>query len=312
MEEMLREIERKLEWSRIVKCTAITKGFSHEEKYKIDLENRETYFVKVCDSSNYERKQEEYMYMKQLELLHIPTPKLIHFIKLEGLNKYVQVFEWTQGVNGQESLSKLSVEEQYNAGRKAGEILKRIHSIERESASNKWEIFRWNKYERYIEALADYEVNFLDLKPVLTFVENHKDLLKNRPITFLHDDYHPANSMIHNNEFIVIDFSGYDFGDPIHDFYNVAIFTTRISKPFAVGQVHGYCGGDPSIHFWKLYSLYAAMTFPADIVWTNRTTPHLVEDMKERLNRIIEDHNHFSSYIPKWYQSQHEDIINNK
>lgn len=49
--------------------------------------------------------------------------------------------------------------------------------------------------------------------------------------------------MIHNKEFIVIDFGGYDFGDPIHDFYNVAIFTIRISKPFAVGQVHGY--------FWR-------------------------------------------------------------
>ena len=55
--------------------------------------------------------------------------------------------------------------------------------------------------------------------------------------------------MIHNKEFIVIDFGGYDFGDPIHDFYNVAIFTTRISKPFAVGQVHGYCRGEPSLYF---------------------------------------------------------------
>ena len=42
-------------------------------------------------------------------------------------------------------------------------------------------------------------------------------------MTFLHDDFHPANSMIHNKEFIVIDFGGYDFGDPIHDFYNVEI-----------------------------------------------------------------------------------------
>ncbi len=262
LEEIVREIERKLEWPCIVKCIAITKGFSHEEKYKIELENRETYFVKVCDSANYERKLEEYTYMKQIELLHIPTPKLIHFIKLEELNKCVQVFEWIDGVNGEESLRKLSVEEQYDVGRKAGEVLRRIHSIERESASNKWETFRWNKYERYIEALADYEVNFLDLKPVLTFVENHKDLLKNRPITFLHDDFHPANSMIHNKEFIVIDFGGYDFGDPIHDFYNVAIFTTRISKPFAVGQVHGYCGGEPSLHFWRLYSLYASNDIP--------------------------------------------------
>lgn len=103
----------------IVKCTAISKGFSHEEKYKIKLENRVTYFVKVCDAVNFERKQEEYTYMKQLESLHIPTPKLIHFIKLEELNKCVQVFEWAQGVNGEEGLSKLSAEEQYHAGRKA-------------------------------------------------------------------------------------------------------------------------------------------------------------------------------------------------
>ena len=43
---MLREIERILEWPRIVKCTAISKGFSHEEKHKIELENKVTYFVK--------------------------------------------------------------------------------------------------------------------------------------------------------------------------------------------------------------------------------------------------------------------------
>lgn len=104
MKEMLREIESKLEWPRIVKCTVISKGFSHEEKYKIELENRVTYFVKVCDAVHFERKQEEYMYMKQLESLHIPTPKLIHFIKLEQINKCVQVFEWIQGINGEEGL----------------------------------------------------------------------------------------------------------------------------------------------------------------------------------------------------------------
>ncbi|MEH7154098.1 aminoglycoside phosphotransferase family protein, partial [Bacillus thuringiensis] len=62
MEEILREIERKLEWPRIAKCTAISKGFSHEEKYKIELKNQETYFVKICDAVHFERKQEEYTY----------------------------------------------------------------------------------------------------------------------------------------------------------------------------------------------------------------------------------------------------------
>ncbi|EJQ30089.1 aminoglycoside phosphotransferase family protein [Bacillus cereus] len=304
MEEMLREIERILEWPRMLKATVISKGFSFDEKYKIELESGASYFIKVCDSSYFERKQEEYEYMQQLDSLHIPMPKLIHFISLTKFNKCVQVFEWIDGLDGEDILRTLSTEEQYRAGKKAGEVLKNIHLVEKEDKSNSWEMSIWSKYERYLEALKEYEVDFFHLNTVIDFVGNHKDLLKNRPIVFLHDDFHPANIMIDQNEFrAVIDFARFDIGDPIHDFHKVALFTTNISKPFAIGQVHGYCGGEPDLHFWKLYSLYAAMIFPADIVWTNRSTPYLLDDMKERLNGILEDHNHFSSYIPKWYQS---------
>jgi len=301
---MLREIERILEWPRMLKATVISKGFSFDEKYKIELESGASYFIKVCDSSYFERKQEEYEYMQQLDSLHIPMPKLIHFISLTKFNKCVQVFEWIDGLDGEDILRTLSTEEQYRAGKKAGEVLKKIHLVEKEDKSNSWEMSIWSKYERYLEALKEYEVDFFHLNTVIDFVGNHKDLLKNRPIVFLHDDFHPANIMIDQNEFrAVIDFARFDIGDPIHDFHKVALFTTNISKPFAIGQVHGYCGGEPDLHFWKLYSLYAAMIFPADIVWTNRSTPYLLDDMKERLNGILEDHNHFSSYIPKWYQS---------
>ncbi|NIL32719.1 phosphotransferase [Bacillus thuringiensis] len=304
MEEILREIERILEWPRMLKATVISKGFSFDEKYKIELESGASYFIKVCDSSYFERKQEEYEYMQQLDSLHIPMPKLIHFISLTKFNKCVQVFEWIDGLDGEDILRTLSTEEQYRAGKKAGEVLKKIHLVEKEDKSNSWEMSIWSKYERYLEALKEYEVDFFHLNTVIDFVGNHKDLLKNRPIVFLHDDFHPANIMIDQNEFrAVIDFARFDIGDPIHDFHKVALFTTNISKPFAIGQVHGYCGGEPDLHFWKLYSLYAAMIFPADIVWTNRSTPYLLDDMKERLNGILEDHNHFSSYIPKWYQS---------
>ena len=36
---MLREIERILEWPRMLKATVISKGFSFDEKYKIELES---------------------------------------------------------------------------------------------------------------------------------------------------------------------------------------------------------------------------------------------------------------------------------
>ncbi|CAM4125679.1 hypothetical protein BAPA111461_20375 [Bacillus paramycoides] len=89
METILKAIERKLDWPLIVRATVISKGFSFDEKYKVELESGETYFIKVCDSSYFERKQEEYEYMQRLESLHIPMPKLIHFISLTELKKCV-------------------------------------------------------------------------------------------------------------------------------------------------------------------------------------------------------------------------------
>lgn len=43
-------------------------------------------------------------------------------------------------------------------------------------------------------------------------------LLKGRPNTFQHDDFHPSNILIHNRNFSgIIDFGRMDWGDPIHD-----------------------------------------------------------------------------------------------
>ena len=311
MQEVLTELEKRLNWPHIVKCTVISKGFSPDQKYKIELENRERYFIKVCDRVARERKQEEYEYMRRLELLEVPMPKLLHFVNLDSCNQCVQVFEWIDGEDGEDILGKLTEKEQYIAGKRAGQVLKTIHSVKVKSVEESWETLRWNKYERYLQALEEYETDFMDIQRVLTFVENHKHLLQDRPVVFLHDDFHPANLMLHRNEFrAVIDFARFDFGDPIHDFYKVPLFTVDTSVSFAVGQIHGYCDGEPPLHFWKLYALYAAMIFPADIVWTHRITPNLVEEMEIRLRRIVEEHNGFTSYIPNWYKSFHKDIIN--
>ncbi|EMA6344901.1 aminoglycoside phosphotransferase family protein [Bacillus cytotoxicus] len=303
MQEVLTELEKRLNWPHIVKCTVISKGFSLDQKYKIELENRERYFIKVCDRVARKRKQEEYGYMSRLELLEVPMPKLLHFVNLDSCNQCVQVFEWMEGEDGKDILAKLTEKEQYIAGKRAGEVLKAIHTVKEKNVEESWETLRWNKYKKYVQALEEYETDFIDIKRVLTFVETHKHLLQDRPVVFLHDDFHPANLMFYHNEFrAVIDFARFDFGDPIHDFYKLSLFTVDTSVPFAVGQIHGYCEDEPPLHFWKLYALYAAMIFPADIVWTHRITPNLVEKMKIRLRRIVEEHNGFTSYIPNWYK----------
>ncbi len=200
--------------------------------------------------------------MSRLELLAIPMPKLLHVVNLDSCNQCVQVFEWMEGEDGKDILAKLTKKEQYIAGKRAGEVLKAIHTVKEKNVEESWKTLRWNKYKKYLQALEEYETDFIDIKQVLTFVETHKHLLQDRPVVFLHDDFHPANLMFYRNEFrAVIDFARFDFGDPIHDFYKLPLFTVDTSVPFAVGQIHGYCEGEPPLHFWKLYALYASNDF---------------------------------------------------
>ncbi|WP_440898689.1 aminoglycoside phosphotransferase family protein [Bacillus cereus] len=161
MKKLLTELEKRLNWPHIVKCTVISKGFSPDQKYKIELENHETYFLKVCDPVARKRKQEEYEYMRRLEVLEVPMPKLLHFVNLDSCNQCVQVFEWIDGEDGEDILGKLTEKEQCIAGKRAGQVLKTIHSVKVKSVEESWEALRWNKYERYLQALEEYETDFI-------------------------------------------------------------------------------------------------------------------------------------------------------
>jgi aminoglycoside phosphotransferase (APT) family kinase protein len=86
----------------------------------------------------------------------------------------------------------------------------------------------------------------------------------------LHGDFHPANMMFRSGKLTaMVDFERYKWGDPDYDFNKVALFTRNVSTPFAVGQIHGYFGGEPPAGFWNRYALYAAMVTVSDFVWSS-------------------------------------------
>ncbi len=90
---------------------------------------------------------------------------------------------------------------------------------------------------------------------ILNFIENNFHLLKDRPITLLHDDFHLGHIIVQNNLYNgVIDFNGYDFGDLYHDFYNLSLFSRRHSIPFCIGQINGYFTESPDDTFWRIYA----------------------------------------------------------
>jgi len=282
---------------------SINKGFSTDEKWRVDLLNDLKYFVRISDIRHAEHKKVAFNYMKKFKTLGVPVPSTICSIELEEESKYIEITEFTEGTDGEEILPTLSSQEQFEIGRQAGEALKIIHSIQNKSSQETWESYRIKKYNNYLKEFEKLEVKYFSLAPVIQYIDSHIHLLRNRPIHFLHDDFHPSNIMVHSKKLeAVLDFDRYEWGDPIHDFHKIALFTRNISVPFAVGQIKGYFKGNPPAHFWTLYTTYVAMVFVSDIVWSIKNTPNHIDKMVQRLNTVLDDHQNFTNHIPIWYK----------
>lgn len=133
--------------------------------------------------------------------------------------------------------------------------------------------------------------------------------LKSRPNRFQHDDFHLENIIVRDARYVgVVDFNGYDWGDPIHDFVKIALFARDISIPYSIGQIEGYFNGRIPEEFWNLYAVYVGMTVFSSVVWTLLAAPHMLDDMLERLTIVLEDHNNFELSKPIWFQPDKIDM----
>jgi aminoglycoside phosphotransferase (APT) family kinase protein len=127
--------------------------------------------------------------------------------------------------------------------------------------------------------------------------------MRNRPNLFQHDDYHIGNLIVSGAKLSgIIDFNRYDWGDPIHEFVKVGIFSSEVSVLFSVGQIRGYHNhGEPDEAFWGLYSLYLAMTLISSVVWVLNVRPDETGLMLGKIHKVLEDHNDFNLTVPRWY-----------
>lgn len=129
--------------------------------------------------------------------------------------------------------------------------------------------------------------------------------MKDRPNIFQHDDFHIANLIVKDRRLSgIIDFNRYDWGDPIHEFVKVGIFSAEVSVPFSIGQIQGYHGDkEPNHAFWQLYSLYLAMTLVSSVVWILKVKPEELDSMLSKIYKVMDDHDDFDLLVPKWYNS---------
>ncbi|KEK25103.1 aminoglycoside phosphotransferase family protein [Bacillus gaemokensis] len=283
----------------------ISKGFSPDKKYIVTVSSQEKYLLRTGDINEYKRKKMEFQILNEMQKRNVQSQRPIELGVLENEGVCYSLFSYLEGEDAKKLLPMYTPKEQYDIGVEAGKDLARMHTYMAPQVIKPWYERAMRKHRNYLEAYKTCGITIKKDEEIIKFIDRNEMYLKKRPNQFQHDDFHLENIIVQNKKYVgVIDFNGYDWGDPLHDFVKIAVFAREISIPYSIGQIHGYFNGTTPEEFWRLYSVYVGMTIFSSVVWSLRAAPHMLDDMLERLYIVLEDHKNFELLQPAWFQPE--------
>ncbi|HDR3886639.1 TPA: phosphotransferase [Bacillus cereus] len=288
----------------------ISKGFSPDKKYIITTTDDEKYLLRAGNIKEYERKKIEFQILKEMQKRNVQAQRPIELGMLEEVGLCYSVFSYLEGEDAKNLLPTYTPREQYNIGIEAGKDLATMHTHEAPKDILPWYERAMKKHRKYLEAYKTCGIKIKNDDKIIKFIDENEMYVQNRPNRFQHDDFHLENIIVRDGKYVgVIDFNGYDWGDPLHDFVKIALFARDINIPYSIGQIEGYFNGRIPEEFWKLYAVYVGMTVFSSVVWCLRAAPHMLDDTLERLTIVLEDHKDFELSKPIWFDGE---IMNRK
>lgn len=298
-------IESSVNWESI---DIISKGWSSDKKYLVKTKLGEHLLLRISDIERYDVKKKEYEIVTKYSRLGIKMSMPIEFGTCnEGKNVYM-LLTWMEGKDLEEILSDLPEEKQYQLGREAGMILKKIHSIQVEEE----DIPAETKKPKKLLQLSRYEESQVRIpgdEIAIKYVKDNIDQIWRKPPVYLHGDFHPGNLIYLNDGTIgVIDFNRWEVGDPYEEFYKLESFGTEHSIPYCIGEIDAYFEDDVPDEFWVTLAVYVAHASLHSIKWAEKFGQKEIDGMVERCKRAFEDYDNFKSYIPKWYSHSYYDL----
>ncbi len=238
--------------------------------------------------------------MQEVEALGIPAVRILEFGTCEEGAYSLQT--WIEGRDAEEIIPKLSGREIYDYGWQAGQILKKIHSIPAPADIPDWETFFNSKIDRKLKMYDKCPLKYENGDVFIEFIQANRHLLKNRPQTYQHGDYHIGNLMIDNNgQLVVIDFNRRDYGDPWEEF-NRIVWCAQSNPLFASGMVDGYFNGEVPMDFWNLLTLYICSNTLSSLPWAIPFGEEEITTMRNQAKDILEWYDDMKRTIPSWYR----------
>ena len=171
--QMFEDIKNSSDWQSVDK---VSKGWSSDSKYFIKTKEGKMLLLRISDMEQYETKKKEYEIVEKYSKLGFLMSQPIDFgICNNGKNVYM-LLTWIEGKDLEEVLSDLTEEQQYQLGRQAGKILKKIHSIDVDIN----DIPKDTKKSKKLQQLSRYEESHVRIdgdEIAIKYVKENIDLI---------------------------------------------------------------------------------------------------------------------------------------
>lgn len=283
--------------------TPIDKGWSGDQKYRAVTADGHTYLLRISPIDRLKRKRREYEKMGEVAQLGIPMCLPLEFgICQEGV---YSIQSWIDGEDAENAIMVMDEKAQYRYGLDAGQILARIHAIPAPPDAPDWES-RFNaKIDRKIAMYENCELKYESGGDAfLEYIAQNRYLLKNRPQSYQHGDYHIGNMMIDQQGVLtILDFEKQDVGDPWEEF-NRIVWSAQAAPAFASGMVDGYFGGDAPMEFWKLLALYICSNTLGSLPWAIPFGEQEIQVMRRQAAQVLQWYDGMQNVVPNWYHAK--------
>ncbi|HIH7897455.1 TPA: aminoglycoside phosphotransferase family protein [Streptococcus suis] len=284
---------------RIVSRQPLTKGWSTDQKYKVQLEDGRFGLLRIAERPAYEAKRLEFQLVENLFGLGLPVAEPLSFWA-DDLSVYT-LYEWMEGQDMNDLATSLSEQTLYELGCQSGKFLRTLHALPIDQSLRDWNSFYQAKIDNKLAAYQAASHSYPNGQAMIAFVQANRHLLEGRPIAYHHGDFHTGNFLRgQDGRLKILDFDRYDIGDPWEEF-NRLIFTADLSPAFARGQVDAYFDGAIPEEFWKLMALYVTVNSLGALSWAEQVDSEQIPLMKLQAQKISEWYEYFNHHLPKWY-----------
>ena len=142
----------------------------------------------------------------------------------------------------------------------------------------------------------------INLDDVYKFILNESTILKDRPTSIIHGDFHPGNIVLKEDKIYFIDL---DVCKKDYAWIDLSTNACNMDFPkFYVSSIKEYFDNNIPNDFWIIYNLYGILYCLDYILYCMRIDGKTLEDGIRQMQEFLNYTDNFSSLQPDWFNDK--------